>query len=75
MKPIAEENFKTVDKEIKNLVRKLISFFLRVIKAGCNNNLDSHHINHKIFKATITTKNIEIEKIHVINKMKEIAWI
>ena len=42
----------------------------RVLKAGFNINLDSHHINQLYFKLTITPNYLEVGKNFVNNKLK-----
>ena len=76
---MARENIKIDDKELdKELVEKTINplyFTNRVLKAGFNNNLDSHIIKNINSKLTITTKYLEIEKIHTNNILSEMSRI
>ena len=50
-------------------------FTNRVSKAGFDIILDSHLINQKFQINHCTEKFLEIEKVHVINKLKEMANI
>ena len=47
----------------------------RVLRAGFNINLESHHIDHINSKLTITPEYLEIEKIQVKNIMKDLTNI
>ena len=75
---MARENIKIDDKELdKELVEKTnnpLCFTNRVLKAGFNNNLDSHIIKNINSKLTITPKYLEIEKIHnnILSEMSHI---
>ena len=76
---MARENIKIDDKELdKELVEKTnnpLYFTNRVLKAGFNNNLDSHIIKNINSKLTITPKYLEIEKIHNNNILSEMSHI
>ena len=76
---MARENIKIDDKELdKELVEKTnnpLYFTNRVLKAGFNNNLDSHFIKNINSKLTITPKYLEIEKIHNNNILSEMSHI
>ena len=48
---------------------------MRLLKAGSDISLDSHHINHISSFLTITPKLLKIEKNHVKNTVKEMANI
>ena len=53
----------------------IISYYFnnRVLKAGFNINLDSHHINHMNAKLTNSPKYLEIENNHLNNIVKEMV--
>ena len=63
----------------KKLAKKIFNpnFFTdRVLKAGFNNNLDSHHINHHVnSKITITPIYSKFEILYVDENLRELATI
>ena len=76
---MARENIKIDDKELdKELVEKTnnpLYFTNRVLKAGFNNNLDSHITKNINSKLTITPEYLETEKIHNNNILSEMSHI
>ena len=73
----AREKTSEDDKQSNQQLAKKMSiaynFTNRVLKAGSNNNSDSHHNNQIMSKLTITPNYLKLEKVYVNKKMKEMV--
>ena len=71
-----KKNSWLTNKEISSQKKIIPQYFMnRVIEAGFNINLDSHHIGQMNFKKSIIPKNIGIEKVQVNNIINEMPHI